>query len=280
VLTDCTEAMIKIKMAFRNDASASKGGGTVGGGGGTSGTGGGRSNIDMVMLDPSSKSKSGSATLAQAHSNLNLGNVHHYSDLGEYQDFLLDPNALVVDDDGDATGFAIPVDLNQMTDQELAERWVLAEQSSLRPSMGGGGFQEDSQEARNRMNMLPSGSSSVEDGSNTHASSSLGDAAVAAANQTLETSNEWSQLMATQNTTTHSQQQQEEQWQAFDPDAEDLGLPAEEDEEQHASDEDDAPMMGNDDEEDENVNDSKVSDIEVARAADTSADGNDDVRFL
>ena len=235
VLTDCHEAMVKIKMAFRNDKSGS--------GGGTGANSTNTNNIDMVVVDPSNKSGN---SAPHAHSNI-------MANFGEYQDFLLDPNALVVDEEGDATGFAIPIDLNQMTDSELAERWVLAERQSF---VAGNGADEDSQEARHAMQLNLSGNSSTGTGS-------VDDPAVAAANQTLETSNEWSQLMATQNSQTH----QEEQWQAFDPDAEDLGLKPEEE-----SDDDDAPMMGGDDEEENaNANDeSKVSDVEVARAADSS----------
>jgi len=260
VLTDCHEAMVKIKMAFRNDKNSDNSNVA--------------NNIDMVMVDPNKRDSNSSLLLGGGGSG-HLHNTLNVANFGEYQDFLLDPNALVVDEDGDATGFAIPVDLTRMSDRELAERWVLAEQSGL-PHLDP--EHEDSQEARNAMyHNSNDGQASTPGGGG--ASSSQEDSAVVAANQTLETSNEWSQLMATQNSQTHV----EEQWHPFDPDAEDLELPKRDDEEEDdgpmpmgEEDEENAPpvMMDEDDDDENNKNnnpdDSKVSDVEVARAADDS----------
>jgi hypothetical protein len=259
VLTDCHEAMVKIKMAFKGSAGAGD-------------KDGGDTNIDMVMIDPTRRdgtAAAGSGTATTSHSNLNVANF------GEYQDFLLDPNALVVDEEGDATGFAIPIDLTEMSDQQLAERWVLAEQTYFADDHPPEGSQL-------RQHLL------AEESPETTTSPSY-DPAVAAANQTLQTqddaahttstsqnsSNEWSQLF-TQRSSSNSQppHPDEEQWHPFDPDAEDLDLPKQDEEDQPmppAQDEDEeAPVMMDEDQPAAAADDSKVSDVEVARAADES----------
>lgn len=216
VLTDCHEAMVKIKMAFRNK----------GGAGAESGGGGGHT-LETILVDPNKRDVNSAAHQLEAN-------------FGEYQDFLLDPNALqLMMEDETATGFAIPVDLHRMTDHELAERWVLAENSAHSNADVNAEDEEegeDSQErARNAMMATPTQNSLV--------------------NQTLDSSsnNEWSQLVQTQAT---QQQQEEEQWQPFDPDAEDLELPKEDEDEE-------------DNEQEDEVG-SKVSNVEVARAAEDS----------
>ncbi|CAB9507958.1 rad21-like protein 1 [Seminavis robusta] len=240
-LTDCTEAMVKIKMAFRNDAK------NDGNSNSNNNSNTNTNSIDLVVIgDPT---KPGGATTV------------NNSNFGEYQDFLLDPNAIVVDDDGDATGFAVPVDLNEMTEQELAERWVLAEQQHQQQQQSQGNTQE-------RMN---------------HESQST-----TTQQQTEEDSpNEWSfGAFGGTAPTQSSQQQPEEQWQEFDPEAEDLGLPKddddddnkqaqsddEEDEPMPLADDDDAapPLAMEDDDEEQLPDSSRVSEIEVARAADDS----------
>jgi hypothetical protein len=47
---------------------------------------------------------------------------------GEYQHYLLEPNPPAIDRDGDSTGFAVPIDLEEMSDHKLVERWALAKQ--------------------------------------------------------------------------------------------------------------------------------------------------------
>ena len=238
--------MVKIKMAFRNTNNS----------GDKNANNSNTANIDMVVVDPSKTTTHSAAGLGHGHHQNNLNLMANF---GEYQDFLLDPNALVVDEEGDATGFAIPIDLNQMSDAELAERWVLAEQQyhpNNNRNIGGGdggggsttGDEHSQQQARNAMM-----------GSVSTGTGSYDDPAVAAANQTLETAshNEWSQLN-NNNNGSQTQTQPEEEWQAFDPDAEDLGLKPDDDD-----DDDDEAMPMNDD--------SRVSDVEVARAADRSS---------
>lgn len=175
-LTDCHEAMVKIKMAFRKDKK----------GGGVGVSGGGTSNIDMVVVDPSKRDGNSAASDNNA---LNVANF------GEYQDFLLDPNALIVDNDGDATGFAIPIDLNQMSDRELAERWVQAENS----------FNGDSQNTHELVARADSQINTSHEGSSS-----------------LSGCGGWQGAFGTQN-------QVEEQWKPFDPTQEDLELPLPED---------------------------------------------------
>lgn len=181
-LTDCHEAMVKIKMAFRKDKKS----------GGAGGAGGGTSNIDMVVVDPS-KHDGNSANSLGVHSS----NALNVTNFGEYQDFLLDPNAMIVDDDGDATGFAIPIDLNQMSDRELAERWVQAENS----------FNGDSQNTHELIARADSQQTTSQEGSSS-----------------LSGVGGWQGAFGTQ---THTQP--EEQWQPFDPTQEDLELPLPED---------------------------------------------------
>jgi N terminus of Rad21 / Rec8 like protein len=256
-LTDCHEAMVRIKVAFRNDTSSSS---MNKSNNNSKNNNASDNNIDLVVgMDPTRRDGPSS-------------NANNVANFGEYQDFLLDPNALVIDEDGEATGFAIPIDLNEMTDHELAERWVLAEQQHTQRNENDD--DDASQHRGNNMNMS-STSGDQQTGSSSDGSPSK--------------NNEWSQLLAT------ATQEPEEQWHPFDPDAEDLGLPKNREEEEEDDDNEPMPLADEDDDdeppmmdEDEQaaplggVDTSRVSEIEVVRAADESflSESNSQVRLL
>jgi hypothetical protein len=62
-------------------------------------------------------------------------NANTVVNLGEYQYFFLEPNPPAIDKDGDATGFAVPIELEEMSDHELAERWALAKHQHTRQQL-------------------------------------------------------------------------------------------------------------------------------------------------
>lgn len=113
LMHDCHEAMIKIKMAFRNTAGGTSDGTTPSKGGtanATSGTG-----IDLPANTRGGGADTNQQSKGNADNNLNVSNF------GEYQDVLVTMDPVT----GGIQGFQLPFDL--LEDNTAAEDWLPAD---------------------------------------------------------------------------------------------------------------------------------------------------------
>jgi len=248
LMHDCHEAMVKIKMAFRPGAATLEGleGATA----------------VVVDLDTTDKPRTRRAASKDAEGTMNVSNFGEYESQDNAQKgeligiMLMDPNDDILAPDANAGvsaagAFAIPFSLEPSTEKDAAENWILAEEDEE---------EEDSPPDAAPTRMRAMLHIQTQDGTQSSA-------AAAAADLTLDT---------TQNAT----QEDEEGWEAFDPDA-GVNLVEDDEDEQKEDDDDDRHVFAPDDEDDQSGfqgRDSTVSEIELARAADISLQSEPELR--